>query len=319
MWQKYIAIYYPYRNKTFSLLHRFPPFLQNLLKYSNKEKIVWMRRSQHPSFLWVTKIRLHQSSVFLYLTSQQQMHTHQVRKTSCVDNLVAELVGEGGDGVLTVGQESTNGGTEPGNHGETAVVDLLVLVSKSILLRLVIELGEGSGIGLDITGDLVLLLGGKDLEGRAEEEDLSPSKRSPGTGGDGIDTSGHGGGDTITSGDETGELDTKTSHEGVEHGKHSNTAVLDLDGAVAVELLDITISGEAKGIPVAKRSGDTSLVLEGHAGNTTSAAELGGRGHEGRGTDEASGKNSGLHFDKIELVLVSVVCMMEGAKGRGSR
>ena len=38
------------------------------------------------------------------------------------------------------------------------------------------------------------------------------------------------------------------THQGVEHGKHGHSAVLDLNGAVAIELFDVAVRREAKGV-----------------------------------------------------------------------
>lgn len=162
-------------------------------------------------------------------------HTH----TSLV-----ELVEEGLNGVSSAAHELTNPLAGHGNHGKAAVVDLLVLVREGLLGGLVVELGESRGVGLDITGDLVLLLGGEHLEGGAEEENL-------GNAGDGPDLEGGKADGDVSEGDTadlTGET-SKVGHEGPKGAEHRNTAVLDLDSAVLVELLDIAIGGEAEGVP----------------------------------------------------------------------
>ena len=136
--------------------------------------------------------------------------------------LVAELVEERGDGVLAAGEASADNGSEPRDHCQAAVVELLVLVGQRLLLGLLIELGEGGGVGLHIPGDLVLLLGGKHLEGGREQEHLRPALSGPSTGGDSANAEGHGLGDPVAGGHEARQLHAKAGHQGVEHGKHGN-------------------------------------------------------------------------------------------------
>ena len=129
---------------------------------------------------------------------------------------------EGGDGVLAASEASADHGSEPSNHRQAAVVELGVLVLEGLLLGLLVQLGEGGGVRLHIPGDLVLLLGGKHLEGGREQEHLRPALSGPSTGGDSANAVGHGLGDPIASGHEARQLYAEAGHQGVEHGKHGH-------------------------------------------------------------------------------------------------
>ena len=150
---------------------------------------------------------------------------------------------------------------EDGNHGEAAVVELLVGEFLELLRGL---LGSTSVTELE---EAVV------VSGSDGEDHLHPSK-----GRDGVDggNAGGDGGAGKASGKVEGEL-VGLSGDVAKDGKHGNTAVLDLGSAV---LLEVIGSGQVEGIEEAKGASDSSLIGEGHLQGR--AAGNSGRG-EGRG------------------------------------
>ena len=113
--------------------------------------------------------------------------------------------------------------------------------------------------------------------------------------------------------DVTREARAGRGHEVAEDGEHGDAAVLDLDGAEAVEALLVGVGEEAERVPEAERRLGADLALEGHLHGAAATRGLEGlRGERGGGRDERKGGDGAEHFSLL-------VCERRSAGGARER
>ena len=135
---------------------------------------------------------------------------------------------------------------------------------------------------LELSGlDVVLAGGVAELDEANEGDDLGS------TGGrDGVEggEAGLHGGEGKAVGDVTREADASGGDEVAENGKHSDAAVLGLDGAQAVEASLVSVLEQTKRVPEAERRLGSDGVLEVHLESGGASGHAGGG--EGGGAEE---------------------------------
>jgi len=164
-----------------------------------------------------------------------------------------------------------------GKHGKTSVLKLL----KLALLLLVTEIGLSE---IKVTEDTPV------VDGSDEEDDLGPAKS-----GDVVD-----GGDSVgdvVGGDSGGDVVSEAVGLGgdvSEDGEHADASVLELGGAVFVELLLGDVLGKVQGIEESSGGNNSKLVLE--SLNGCGGTSLLDRGESGGGTGGGSEDGKLHHF-----------------------
>mmetsp|Transcript_14711 Transcript_14711/g.40680 ORF Transcript_14711/g.40680 Transcript_14711/m.40680 type:complete len:226 (-) Transcript_14711:42-719(-) len=181
--------------------------------------------------------------------------------------------------------ESLDEDSHEGNHGQTSVVDLLVLVVNPALIGVIDPVAGSQQIsGLVTFGVLDLL--GEPLDGAASEDELHPSderkllrglKR------------------VVAEGAVEGWVDAGGIEVPSEAGGHGDASVLELGLAVEAHDLVGLAGGETEGIEVSHWCGDSDdgVILPRLQGGGGGSLLL-GWGEGGGGADE-SGKDGGLH------------------------